>query len=303
MPVAEVLLDQHVVCGVGNVYRCEVAVGVRDAPVRARSAPSTADRLRAARHDGGPRCCAPTSCADARSGRPHDDHDGTAASAARPRRVRPQRPALPALRRHDRGPPHRRARTTAVLVPGLPARSRTPASSAGARRTRRRRGRRHGADDGSTSCRAEVPRRACPGSGTASPADLRRGSTSVVSAALGGRLGAAQLLALDEAQPAPRRRRSRTPCCPPSRSAAGARASTSSVMSVGTPLVFFGHATHTAPSGSTACGQPRPFGDERRSGRVERRPRRRAAPATTSATRRRPCRRGARRTPAGRDAP
>ena len=46
--------------------------------------------------------------------------------------------------------------------------------------------------------------------------------------------------------------------------------STSSVMSVGTPLVFFGHATHTPPSGAAAFGQPRPRRGQLRSRREER---------------------------------
>ena len=92
--IAELLLDQRVFCGVGNVYRCEV-LWVSELSPFARVA--TSPRLkRSASSTWPPSCCGPT-CAR-RAG--HDPR-----RAWRPRRLRSFRAAVPAVRRDHLVPP------------------------------------------------------------------------------------------------------------------------------------------------------------------------------------------------------
>ena len=122
--LGEVLLDQRVFCGVGNVYRCEVLwagelspfAQVGDLPEADGDAPRQRRRQAAA---GQP--------APRRARRP-------ARRPGRARRLRAQRAALPALQRDDRGPARRRATPRPVLVPRLPG----PARPAAARPRHRR---------------------------------------------------------------------------------------------------------------------------------------------------------------------
>ena len=93
--VAEVLLDQRVFCGVGNVYRCEV-LWAGELSLFAQSA-TCPRRTPCASSTSPPSSCAPTSSSRAHH-RPR--------RAGRPRRVRAQRAALPSLRRQrSRGRP------------------------------------------------------------------------------------------------------------------------------------------------------------------------------------------------------
>ena len=97
--IAEVLLDQRVMCGVGNVYRCEVLWATELSPYapgrraqRARCNPRRQHRGAHAAIESAPR-------------EPGDGTVGQGRSGC----VRTQRAALPSVRRHDRMPPHGRA--------------------------------------------------------------------------------------------------------------------------------------------------------------------------------------------------
>ena len=134
--VAEVLLDQRIACGVGNVYKSEVLWATELHPVHPDRRPGARAARGAARHRG-----------QAAPGQPRPPAAGHRARCARRgRRLRPPPEAVLPLRHARRGGQARRARPRHLLVPGLPAApgasSRTTrwAQSAGSRRisTRRR---------------------------------------------------------------------------------------------------------------------------------------------------------------------
>ena len=126
---AELLLDQRVAAGVGNVYKSEVlwACGVH--PLTPGRRARLGHPLRAVGHRGGVPPGQP---------RPADPHH-----PARQRRgrggLRPLRQALLPVRHADRGPPPRRAVPGDLLVPELPAARGTRGCRRGRRTTRRRR--------------------------------------------------------------------------------------------------------------------------------------------------------------------
>ena len=151
--IAEVMLDQRVMCGVGNVYRSEVLWACELSPwapvgtlseAQAEMVVNTAARLL-------PRQPAVHGA----------DHDGQ--REGWPRRVRPHDADVRAVPRHDRVDAARRVRPRRVLVSRVPAPPR-PAGRGGA-----------GAGDGSTSGRSAVPPRPSVASGAVPPVQPARG--------------------------------------------------------------------------------------------------------------------------------
>ena len=109
---AEVLLDQRVICGVGNVYRCEVLWASELSPFAPVGDLTDPDAIRLVNVAAGA-ACGPT-CATP-SGSP-------VPGVRRPGRVRPQRAALPPLRRDDRVPPTGEHARTLYWCPGCQVR-------------------------------------------------------------------------------------------------------------------------------------------------------------------------------------
>ena len=114
--VAEVLLDQRVFCGVGNVYRCEVLWVCEMSPF-ARVSAARRSRRRTAR----PRR------RQAAAGQPAERRaDHRARSARRTRGVRTHRATLPTLHAEHRDAPGGQPRPGALLVPRVPGAARSP---------------------------------------------------------------------------------------------------------------------------------------------------------------------------------
>ena len=111
-PIAEVLLDQQVARGVGNVFRSEVLWACQQHPFAPVSMLSRADIQRVIKI-----------AAEVLHAHLHPRSRGDPRRAPRTRGVRAQRPTLPALRRHGRGATPRRAEPVALLVPRLPSAS------------------------------------------------------------------------------------------------------------------------------------------------------------------------------------
>ena len=108
-PIGDLLMDQEVLAGVGNVYRAEVLFRHRIHPLRpgqhAARRPVAGDVGRPGRADGRGRAHRPHRH---RAARAHARGDGPAAARRRPRRrglrLPPHRPAVPRVRRRRSAP-------------------------------------------------------------------------------------------------------------------------------------------------------------------------------------------------------
>ncbi len=105
----DVMLDQRVMCGVGNVYRCEVLWATELSP--------WAHVGDLTHHDAV--VLVNTAASMLRASAPHGSAGHEPRRSRRARRLRAQRSGLRAVPRDDRRPPRRRARPLAVLVRGL----------------------------------------------------------------------------------------------------------------------------------------------------------------------------------------
>ena len=121
--LGEVLLDQRVMCGVGNVYRAEVLWATELSPFARIGTLTEHDAIRLV-NTAATMLRANLTTVPPRHRRRRQGRAGG---------LRTQRSALPPLRRDDRLPQDGRARPHALLVPGLPAASR-PVSRAVGRR-------------------------------------------------------------------------------------------------------------------------------------------------------------------------
>ena len=109
-PIGEVLLDQRVFCGVGNVYRCEVLWACELSPFAPVSQVPEPLATRLVNVAG---ATAPRQPHVRATGRP-------AGRARRSRGLQSQRPGVLPVRRHRQEPPHGREQPGPLLVPRLP---------------------------------------------------------------------------------------------------------------------------------------------------------------------------------------